>query len=257
MCTVSWLFDDDGYELFCNRDETRQRSRAQPPRRSEQEGVAYLSPKDNDAGGTWIAVNELGLALCLLNRYPDPKSGIFTSRGWLIRELAGARGIDQVNGRLLELEERKAQRYRPFTLLALAPETPPLVAAWDGLQLMTSPGSVLPPLASSSYDPTGIGEIRRGLWEKALGQELDGREPSSEDLLALHASHRPERGPLSPCMHRDDARTVSLTHVRVTRAAVEMAYADGPPCRVALSRSLSLIRRFTGRSALRHVAPVV
>ena len=258
MCTVSWLFQDAGYELFCNRDETRERSLAQPPRPSEQNGISYLSPRDGDAGGTWIAVNEYGLGLCLLNRYPDPKDGAFTSRGHLVRELADARTTDEVELRLRRLESDAGPRYRPFTLLALEPEEPPLAVAWDGERLLQpSTGPVSPPLSSSSYDPTGIGAVRRHLWADMLDSELDGRRPEALDLLEFHASHRPERGPLSPCMHREDARTVSFTRVRVTLAAVEMAYADGPPCQVALSRPLTLIRQMARSPVLRQAAPVV
>lgn len=267
MCTVSWRFQDGGYELFCNRDETRARALASPPRRCDQNGVAYLSPKDGDAGGTWVAANELGLAVCLLNRYPDPLGGTFTSRGWLVRELAEEGTVDEVLSRLLQLEDGAGQDrlghdnlgpfYRPFTLLALQPEVPPLVVAWDGQRLLPQVGAAVPPLSSSSFDPSGIGEIRRQLWLEILGSEVPGRQPSTEGLMAFHRSHVPERGPLSPCMHRDDARTVSMTRVRVTRSAVEMAYADGPPCCVELSQPLTLIRQPLRSPVLRHVAPVV
>lgn len=257
MCTISWLFHDGGYELFCNRDETRWRALALAPRRRERSGVAYLSPEDGDAGGTWITINEVGLGLCLLNRYPEPPGERFVSRGLLVRELAGAATAEEVESRLLEIENGLEPSYRPFTLLALDPQAAPLVMAWNGRHLVPSAGPVRPPLSSSSFDPAGIGEARRRLWDDMLERELGGREPVVDDLMAFHCSHRPARGPYSPCMHRDDARTVSLTRVRVTRAAVEMAYAAGPPCRATLSRPLTLMRQPSRRPALRRAVPVV
>lgn len=248
---MSWLLDDGGFELFMNRDEKRSRAPAEPPSPAEENGVAYLAPRDADAGGTWVAVNELGLALCLVNRYPDPQGAGFTSRGLLVRELAGAHAAAEVEERLRSLESGAGERYKPFTLLAFGPGEPPFAASWDGERLLLPSPALTPPISSSSYDPAGIDAVRRRLWET----QSAGRALTAEDLLDFHRSHRPERGPLSPCMHRADARTVSLTRVRVTPAAVEMAYAAGPPCRVALSRPLTLTRG-SARSR-RQLAPVV
>ncbi|HRC86033.1 MAG TPA: NRDE family protein, partial [Thermoanaerobaculia bacterium] len=76
MCTVSWFWTAEGYQLFGNRDESRSRRQALPPRRAEQDGVAYLAPVDADAGGTWIAANELGVTLTLLNFYQADAVGL-------------------------------------------------------------------------------------------------------------------------------------------------------------------------------------
>jgi hypothetical protein len=42
----------------------------------------------------WIAVNELGVTLCLLNRYPDPHPAgrQTTSRGLIVLGMADAKG---------------------------------------------------------------------------------------------------------------------------------------------------------------------
>ena len=69
MCTVTWILDGDSYSLYFNRDELRTRQPALPPQRHQERGVRFLSPTDGDAGGTWIAVNEYGLSLGLLNDY--------------------------------------------------------------------------------------------------------------------------------------------------------------------------------------------
>src|SRR5947209_18986874 len=90
MCTVSWLRTPQGYQLLCNRDELFARQPAQAPRQSSVNGVRFIAPVDGDFGGTWIAVNEFGLSLCVLNGYrktgPSSQPG-FVSRRLLLPEL--------------------------------------------------------------------------------------------------------------------------------------------------------------------------
>ena len=76
MCTVSWRFELTAeqpaprFELFFNRDESRRRGPAHPPQIMEPVGESkLLAPIDSDAGGTWLAANEHGLVLALLNLY--------------------------------------------------------------------------------------------------------------------------------------------------------------------------------------------
>ncbi len=91
MCTVTWWQEQGSWELFCNRDEQRSHLPARPPRLSGRAGARFLAPVDGDAGGTWIAGNEHGLGLCLLNDYEsEPRSLALSriSRGLLVRDLA-------------------------------------------------------------------------------------------------------------------------------------------------------------------------
>lgn len=254
---MSWLAAPGGYELFMNRDELRRRRPAEPPRMRDGGGVRYLAPADGDFGGTWIAANERGVTLALLNRYQDetagPGPGPSISRGLLVARLAACGRRARV---LDELAALDLAPYRPFTLAVLAPpsgESPSgetvSILAWDGRRL--APAATAPPLASSSYDPRGIAERRRRTWSEALSDAA----LTSAALLAFHRSHRPERGPYSPCMHRDDARTVSFCRVRVTPARVAMAYADGPPCRTPVGDALTLARHEPdGAADLREAA---
>jgi hypothetical protein len=244
MCTVSWLASNAGYELFFNRDELRRRRRAAPPERWRGPGGSWIAPRDGDAGGSWIAVNEHGVTVALLNRYEDEETAVAEpatspprpiSRGHLVIALADAATRAQA---LERLAAKDLQRYRPFTLLVLEPGSPPVAVSWDGRRA-TAPTEVTPPLASSGFDPRGIGERRRRQWAEAFAEAPPGRD----DLLAFHRGHRPERGPYSPCMHRGDARTVSLTGVRVTPSEVSVVYADGPPCGAPLGEPVTLPRR--------------
>jgi len=236
MCTASWRFTAEGYELFFNRDESLRRTRALPPARHELEGRLALAPTDADAGGTWLGVNERGLTLALLNAWDlrvDPRAP--RSRGLLVRELLASASAAEA---LARLAAEDLTRYRGFTLLALAPHVAPAVRHWDG-QALVSP-AVERPLASSSLDGGRARAERRALFLR--GAE-EGGEPTRAALERFHASHEPERGPWSPCMHRAEAATVSASQVRVGAHAVELRYADGPPCAAAFGDWLVLPRR--------------
>ena len=67
MCTLTNLLNDIGYELFCNRDKQRSRLPAIPPKFNQARNAIY--PVDPQGEGTWLAVNQQGLTLVLLNYY--------------------------------------------------------------------------------------------------------------------------------------------------------------------------------------------
>lgn len=67
MCTVTFIPVNDKYFITSNRDEKRARSQAIAPRIYLENGCKIIYPKDPDAGGTWIALNENGTAAVLLN----------------------------------------------------------------------------------------------------------------------------------------------------------------------------------------------
>ena len=107
VCTVTWLREPSGYRLFFNRDELRSRLEAEPPRRHEGRAadgaaVAFLAPVDGDHGGTWIAANEHGVTVGLVNGYRRADASApadVRSRGLLVRDLAGCRSVREGGGR--------------------------------------------------------------------------------------------------------------------------------------------------------------
>ena len=227
MCSLTWLRRADGYELFFNRDESRRRLPAHPPQLRQRRGVPFLAPLDADAGGTWLAANAHGLSVALLNGpAPEREPCEPISRGELVIEMADASGTEVVAERL-RLPD--LARFRPFQLVALEPGRRLLQARWDGLRLaLELLEDDARPLSSSSLDPLGAGRSRR---ELLLRMEAEAGELDERLLLGFHASHEPTAGALSPCMHRDDAETVSFTRVRVSAALVELGYSPAAPCR--------------------------
>ncbi len=227
MCTLSWLWEAEGYQVFFNRDELRERLPARGPARGRREGVDYLAPRDGDAGGAWLGVNALGLTLAVHNRSPLeslPEGREWWSRGQLLLSLLAAGSADDVRAALLAVD---LDRLRPFTLLVFAPRRALLSAAWDRRELsFDRPGEGAMPLCSSAFDEGRAAESKRALWRRWARR---GR-PGPSDHLAWHQSHEPERGPYSVCMHREGASTVSFSRVVVGPERVEFHYHDGPPC---------------------------
>ena len=241
MCTVSWLSrPPGGYEVFFNRDEQPNRP-AIGPERSLAEGVPYLAPHDVEAGGTWIAVNAFGVTVSMTNRYPRPAPAppaSPVSRGLLLASLVDAASLAEVEHRVHQL---RLERYRPFAIAAFDPTASPMSLRWDGSSVTAErhpdPGLVL---TSSGASPPGLQATREGVFTEAI----DRGGLTTDTLSQVHRSHRPERGPLSVCMHRPEAATVSYCHIAVgqARADIVFRYAPGPPCTTPLQAELTLPR---------------
>ena len=71
MCTVSVVPTATGFRVACNRDEQRARPVAEPPTVHHFGRTAGVWPGDPISGGTWIGVNDAGLAMAVLDRRPD------------------------------------------------------------------------------------------------------------------------------------------------------------------------------------------
>ncbi|WP_102504859.1 NRDE family protein [Salinivibrio kushneri] len=233
MCTLTWLTSEQGFELCFNRDEARGRSRAIPPKIYQIAGTRVLMPIDPDGMGTWIAANEYGLLVCLLNDYQGQSSVVpKRSRGQLVKSVARARDLTQV-GHIVSAHTMTD--FSPFNLLVFRPASPigtppgcpvPKAWHWDGQTLQRI--ECVPPVVSSAVVPDDARRTRSALLASSLHAS-----PSVHDLIQYHRSHEPVLGSLSVCMHRDDASTVSLTHIRVSSATTSMYYYDGAPCRVS------------------------
>jgi hypothetical protein len=238
MCTVSWLRQADGYLLLCNRDERHTRKPAGGPRIGAQNGVSFIAPVDADQGGSWIGVNQFGLTLCLLNRYGDSQvaaAATFTSRGLLLTELLDSARRQQVCQRVRAMD---LEQFQPFTMAILTVDEPALLIDWTGLECLVQPDAdSRVPLTSSSLKAPQIGELRTEQFERMV---TDVGRLDAMLLEEFHRSHLPARGPYSVCMHREDAATVSLSAVTVTKELIGFVYHPGSPCVAAPVENVSL-----------------
>jgi len=222
MCTMTWFTKEDGYELFFNRDERLSRSRAQLPTIEQGDDVAYISPTDADAGGTWIAVNQYGVTVCLLNHYQFEQ--IETYKKWTDMQSAEQRF------KALDLSD-----YRAFRMFMVDRGGDNRLFVWDGHSARIE-RNVSTPKSSSSVDSKDVKTKRKKLFADL--NLTDSKQAG--DYINYHASHLPSRSKDSVCMHRDDAKTVSLSHVNVSSKGVQFSYADGSPCETPLGGPLVL-----------------
>jgi len=227
-----------GIISICNRDEKRTRGIAFAPGVEEIGGVRNIAPIDSDGGGTWLAANEYGISLRLLNGQPGLDSGgPRRSRGLLIRELARAPSAGEC---ALWAKQLDLRPYAPFSLVILEPERPAIVAQWDGSELVIDPaGDAHIPLTSSSYNAEGVRRSRLNEFANRVGT---ARPFDPALLYGFHSSHGASPDAYSTCMHRADAETVSFSWVVVTRSAIRLLYSPGAPCLSRASEQKILLR---------------
>jgi hypothetical protein len=241
MCTVSWVHEERGYQLFCNRDEKLTRSGATDTQLLCRDGVRFLAPIDGDFGGTWIAANEFGVSVCLLNgaaKSHRAADSHHRSRGQIVLDLASAKSLQDVQARFWQYD---LSAYESFTLSVLDRGQREVVMEWDGTEKHSLPiGESYIPLVSSSFDPVAVRNERRGQLAQMVHRS-GALDPAV--LLMFHQSHLPERGASSPCMHRADAETVSFSWVTVTDSEVCFYYSAGSPCTSFTGESFTLAVR--------------
>lgn len=229
MCTVTWHHQGDRYDVLFNRDEARTRVAAEAPAVRHWHDHACLAPVDGQAGGTWMGVSELGVALAILNYYharpPSPPAAP-VSRGLLVRDLLSSGDLREVEKRLHACE---LQRYAPFILFGFQPDRPVKSWRWDGAGLrLGKPGDRDQPVVTSAVRTEEARRARQAVF-RDLGC-ADRKKRSVDRLLRFHASRVPEHGPLSVCMSRDDAHTVSFSRVQVGPDRVAFHYVPVAPC---------------------------
>lgn len=296
MCTVSWLLANDGYQVFFNRDEQKGRSLAYAPKYFNDQGVKYLMPVDPVGGGSWIAMNQAGLSVCLLNYYQDkPADKDYISRGLLVKSLVSYTSLAKIRH---VLQTQSLRCYAAFTLLVFpsyltAHSGAVYAVRWDGNTLTQL--SADSPMVSSSVALAEVTNYREDHHDTILLQHQvlftgDGcnddlaaashthhlplqvpelltdyslvdkplvENPAVDNIIALtnqrcltdknslalrrfHASHEPSPSYLSVCMHRDDAHTVSFTHLVATHKQLTMSYVSGCPCSSKQNQSFAL-----------------
>jgi hypothetical protein len=250
-----------------NRDEKRDRFAALAPAVVELEGRRAIFPRE-PAGGTWIAVNDAGVCLALINWHRierEPNYDVL-SRGLIIRELVGKCTTDEIAAALRKLPLRK---FRPFRLIAISPDTRRLTEwRWNVGQLMRRDHQ----WQRQHWFSSGFDEQRAALerakvclsfvagggdsgsrntfcrcstagvdatgYSSTAGVDVAGYSLST--LRRLHRSHLPKRGAFSICMHRPDAATVSYTEIGVSEKRATMRYKPGPVCAATATTTRTL-----------------
>jgi hypothetical protein len=268
MCTVSIISlpsraglhlagegDGPGFRIVCNRDESPKRAPAGLPkwRSIEREGIPgarAMWPMDMEAGGTWIAAGEHGLALCLLNLNLEPPVDLrgakgLKSRGLVIPRLLGA---DSAADAIARLQKSALKSYAPFRLVAVDGHGGRLSigeARWNRKQVET----VWHSGPSACFVSSGLGDSkvvsRLALFEQMV---VEGEGSMAERQDDFHRHQWPDRPEVSVMMCRADARTVSVTTVEAfsDKHGLWDISMDYEPIRVATEVAVADVRRAAG-----------
>lgn len=227
------------FRIAMNRDEKRVRIAALPPERYTVGERQALYPRE-PGGGTWLAVNDAGLCLALINwhRIKRKPLGEVESRGQVIPQLIGAADSVELKRKLAAL---RLQALRPFRLIVIDRQSRRVIEWQWNTRLLAAHRFAW---QTRHWFSSGYNEVEA---ERSRGKICKHFSLGRRHLLRhLHASHLPERGPFSICMHRTDAVTVSYSEVLVTNQAVTFHYLSGAPCQESGATSWT-----TRRSPLR------
>ncbi|MDE1464884.1 NRDE family protein [Spartinivicinus poritis] len=245
MCTISWLVHSDHYEVFFNRDEQKSRAAALPPQLINHSPTLSLMPIDPVGGGSWLAATEYGQIIALLNLYQADIGEVSSeqqSRGLLVHQLASFTDWQAQQHWLKQLDYHL---YRPFSLFIFTPiwhsqsQLKQLLVHqfdWDN-QTFQQQQPEHPFFSSSSVATQTVLANRLACYEAlrtssntSTSAQNESCALTSQDLLQLHRSHQPKASAYSICMHREDAQTVSFSHIKVNPLYTEFDYYPDSPC---------------------------
>ena len=226
MCTVSVITLPGLLRLVANRDERRTRPTALPPSLTRAGNLRALAPTDPVSQGTWIACNEIGLALALLNVNPADAAGRVPprSRGGIIPGLIHSRSLDEVAALAAAIDREDTS---PFRLVAVQAGTGEILVvpptAGDVGRLSLSEPQMF---TSSGLGDAQVEGPRRQLFEHMVIPSGPGKLRARQD--GFHAHRWRDRLEVSVHMSRAEAWTVSRTVVEIDDERVVMSYAAEP-----------------------------
>ena len=229
--------------IAANRDERTDR-KASPPGLFHGDRRRMLSPRDRLAGGTWLAVDDLGRFAGLTNVFGQPPVVDAPSRGHLPHLALDQHDLDAgVAAVLRKLDQHPHSAFQ----LVLADARRIVVVRHVAADVQVTEWTA-PVLALSNEHPPGAWSPR-GL-EPALRGEL----PIDERLAALATVLRDQGGDgrHRVCKHGEHYGTVSSSLVAVPRAGVGeliWRFAPGPPDRTTYRNYGNLGPRLLEQSA--------
>jgi|GEM_PF-19661 len=222
MCTVTFIPTTGGFYLSSNRDESRDRAIAMPPKVYSGGSSGLIYPKDPDAGGSWIALKEGGTAAVLLNgaflkhlRRPAYRA----SRGLILLEI-----IEQQDP-LAYFRQMDLEDIEPFTLILFFGGML-LDCRWDGYrrhELELNPARPYIWSSATLYDER-VAKERRQWFEEWY---RDKKRPGAADVIGFHRSAGNGDIRNNLIMNRDNKLfTVSVTSIVWTKENARMIYND-------------------------------
>lgn len=231
MCTLvvaHQLVPDLPLIVLANRDEFVDRP-ARGPGLLRSDPPAF-GGRDEQAGGTWMAVNEHGLLVGLTNLAGQAPDLSRRSRGLLVVDLLEHRTAAEVRDALLLLGR---DEYNPFRVIASDGEAA-LRARYDGTAAieMLGPGVH----GATNWRDNSEGAGKRLHAEQLVADALSGSPRDSlstaRALVGVAKLHDADGDPRqSLCCHAPGYGTRSSSIVVLGSGSAEWLHAEGPPCR--------------------------
>lgn len=229
------------------------RPAALPPELRPFGARTAILPIDPSSGGTWIAANDAGLCLTLLNVNPyvrereqpgEPHYQRPFSRGAIIPRLLE---FDSAATALRCAAELNPLHFPPFRLV-LIDERDIAAIRSDGQALEIDPSERYSGTPATMFTSSGLGDAlveppRRALFNAMFRDSADPIRTQDQ----FHRHSWPDQRPLSVCMRREEARTVSHTVVELRPDQVLFRYVPDAPDVGATPIERRLIRRATGK----------
>lgn len=199
-----------------NRDERWDRAPEQAPRfiPGEPGRPGWVAPFDSASGGTWIGVNDRGVAACMLNGFAPADRALrgdpsVPSRGSIIPRILEEQGGD---GPARVPANLDFSAYPSFTLLVVSAQGGEIVRWEHGGALTTEPVPMgWSFLTSSSWNEPEVTAWRR----RAFESWRDAGAPTIHEIPTWHLLAPDGEEASSPFMTRTNAATRSITVVRV------------------------------------------
>ena len=221
MCTVTFISTKEGCIITSNRDEKIAREKAIPPQSYEINKKKIIFPKDQKAGGTWIAHTENKIVV-LLNGAQEKhvvKSYYRKSRGLIVLEIACENDSLECwkNIDLTEIE--------PFTMV-LFENNKLFQLQWNEIEKSQEELSISENhIWSSSTLYSKEIRLERAKWfEKFINKKSN---PTAKDILNFHQFTESENSEFGLQINRNNLlKTISITQCFANEDKIEMSYLD-------------------------------
>ena len=222
MCTVTFIPSGNKIFLTSNRDERLRRKQALPPRFYIHNDVQLLYPRDEDAGGSWIAVNENGNTAVLLNgafNKHAPFSAYRKSRGLILLDIIRA------NLPATYFSKIDLSGIEPFTVIIV--EAGNLFECrWNGIRKFCKRLEITHAYIWSSatlYD----NEVKRKREQWFSDWLAENKSPTQNSILSFHRFAGDGNNSTDLVMNREgQVDTVSITSIELDNENANIQYLD-------------------------------
>jgi hypothetical protein len=226
MCTVTFIPTNEGFYFTSSRDEKASRATI-PPTTYQFGGIELVFPKDEQAGGTWIASNQFGKTVCLLNgafiNHQKAKQ-YDKSRGLILLE---SFNFETANEFCAKIELNNIE---PFTLLTLDYQAGKLNSfyefRWDGNKkyLKKLPHSENQIWSSATLYAPSVQETRQFLFNSWINK-FQGFE--DKEILNFHnRKHGLNINEDILMQGQGDLRTLSISQIHIQQNNATFNYFD-------------------------------